>query len=361
MRESKNVVCFGELLMRLATRNFERLIQADEFSVAYTGAEANVAVSLAQFGVETFLVSRVPPTEIGDACINFIRRFGVHTDFVVRGGSRLGLFFLETGAAQRPAQVIYDRAHSAITELRPGTVTWGEIFSSKDWFHLSGTAPALSRNTAEVVLEACQSAQSHGVKISVDLNYRRKLWQWDGDLGPRELAERTVRILLPHVDVLIANEEDLSEVLGIRAGETDVGRGYLDIHRYPDVARQVARQFPRLTHVAITLRESISASQNNWGAMLYDVRADKVAFAPEQNGHYEPYRITHIVDRVGAGDSFSAGLLFGFLSDMTQEDTVAFAAAASCLKHSIPGDFNLVSEEEVLRLLKGDSSGRVQR
>lgn len=343
MTEPKAGVFFGELLMRLATKRNERFVQSREFEVGYTGAEANAAVSLVNFGLKAYVVSVVPDTEIGQACINFIRQFGVNTDFVLRDGSRLGTFYLETGASQRPSKVIYDRAGSAFTELKPGRINWDEVFAGKQWFHWSGTAPALSEGMAATTLEACQAARRHGLTISCDLNYRRKLWS-------PEQARATMTELMSYVDVLIGNEEDASIVLGVEANGVDVSKGTLDVERYEEVASQLHGRFG-FKYVATTLRESISASENGWSCLLSDGNCCYLS---------RKYRIW-VVDRVGGGDSFSAGLIYSLLNGMNAQDAVEFAAAASCLKHSIHGDFNQVSKDEVMALVNGGGAGRIQR
>jgi len=343
MGSDKKAVFFGELLMRLGTKRYERFVQATEFAVGFTGAEANAAVSLANYGIDSYVVSCVPDSEIGQACINYIRRFGVNTEYVKRSGKRLGIFYLETGASQRPSKVIYDRAGSSITELQVGEINWEEIFEGKDWFHFSGTAPALADNVAEVVKEACARAKKCGVSVSCDLNYRKKLW------SPAK-AQSVMSELMHFVDVIIANEEDAHKVFGIKAKGVDVTAGTLDVEPYKEVAKQLYDRF-ELRYVAITLRESISASDNNWSGLLYD----------GQECHHSTRYHMHVVDRVGGGDSFSGGLIYGLLSGMSSQEVIEFAAAASCLKHSIHGDFNLVALDEVMTLMKGDASGRVQR
>ncbi len=339
----KSAVFFGELLMRLATKRYERFVQAREFEAGYTGAEANAAVSLAHFGLDAWLVSVVPDTEIGDACINFVRRFGVHTDFVLRGGKRLGTFYLETGASQRPSKVIYDRAGSSITELCPGKVDWDAVFAGKQWFHWSGTAPALSESMAATTREACQAARKHSLTVSCDLNYRRKLW-------PPEKARAVMTDLMPYVDVLIGNEEASALVLGVGAEGVEAVQGTSTPEQCKEVARELRARFG-FKHVALTLRESISASENGWSGLLSD---GERCYLSRQ------YRIW-IVDRVGGGDAFSGGLIYALLSGMNGQQAVEFAAAASCLKHSIHGDFNHVSKEEVLALMDGGGAGRIQR
>ncbi|MDD5728133.1 MAG: sugar kinase [Victivallales bacterium] len=343
MAARKKAVFWGELLMRLGTKQNERFVQATEFCAGFTGAEANVAVSLVNYGVDCYMVSSVPANEIGQACINHIRQFGVDMSGVKRTGSRLGMFYLENGASQRPSKVIYDRAGSSITELKAGAVNWREIFAGKDWFHFSGTAPALGDNVAEITREACIAAKECKVTVSCDLNYRKKLWS-------SEKARQVMTGLMDYVDVLIANEEDAHMVFGIKAREVDVTSGNLQLEPYKDVAGQLHNRFG-VQYVAITLRESLSASDNNWSGLLYDGK---------EYHHSTKYRI-HIVDRVGGGDSFSGGLIYGLLSGMTGQETIEFAAAASCLKHSVQGDFNLVSLDEVMALMKGDASGRIQR
>jgi len=343
MGSDKKVVAFGEIMMRLGTKRCERFVQAKEFDVLYTGAETNVCVSLANFGVGSSIVSKIPSNEIGQACINHVRSFGVNTDHILRSGSRLGLFYLETGASQRPSKVIYDRAGSAVTELKPGELEWGKIFKGKNWFHFTGITPALADNVADVTEEACITAKKLGLTISCDLNYRRKLWS-------REKAERVMTKLMEFVDVLVCNEEDAEMVFGIKAKGVDVTTGRLDVEGYKQVAQQLHKQF-NFKYVAITLRESISATINNWSGLLYD-----------GNRYYHSKRYEmYVVDRVGGGDSFTGGLIYGLITEMDTQDVIEFAAAASCLKHSIYGDFNLVSLEEVKTLMGGNVSGRVQR
>ena len=343
MNGKKRAVFFGELLMRLGTKRFERFVQATEFEVGYTGAEANAAVSVANFGLDAFVVSAVPNTEIGQACINKIREFGVNTDHVLRRGPRLGTFYLETGASQRPSKVIYDRAGSSITELKPGDIPWDKVFEGKDWFHWSGTAPALSDSMAEVTAEACEAAKKHGLTVSCDLNYRAKLWS-------PEKARRIMTDLVKHVDILIGNEEDTALVLGVEAEGVDVHSGSLDSDRYAEVARLLHARFG-FRYVATTLRKSISASENGWSCLLSDGKDCWLS---------RSYTM-RIVDRVGGGDSFSGGLIYALLSGMGGKEAVEFAAAASCLKHSIHGDLNHVSVAEVMALVGGSGSGRIER
>jgi len=340
---SRKVVGFGELLMRLGTRQFQRFTQAREFEAYYTGAEANTCVSLANFGMDAYVVSKVPANDIGQACINFLKGHGLNTDYILRGGDRLGLFYLETGASQRPSKVIYDRANSAFVTLRKGEIDWKIVLQGKDWLHFSGTAPALGPDMPEVVEEACQVARQMGVTVSCDLNYRKKLWSPDK-------AQRVMTGLMAYVDVLLCNEEDAEMVFGIKAQGVDVRSGRLEAEKYQDVARQLHQRFG-CKYIAITLRESLSATFNNWSGVLYD------GAQLYRSRSYSMY----VIDRVGGGDSFGGGLIYGLLTGMPPQDVIEFAAAASCLKHSIPGDFNLASLEEVKTLMAGDASGRVQR
>ncbi len=343
MGTSKKIVGFGELLLRLGTSQFQRFTQARTFEAYYTGAEANTLVSLVNYGLEGYAVSKVPANDIGQACINFLKGHGLNTDYIVRGGDRLGLFYLETGASQRASKVIYDRANSAITTLKQGEIDWQIVLQGKDWLHFSGTAPALGPNMPEVVEEACQIAKEMGVTVSCDLNYRKKLWSPDK-------AQRVMTGLMAYVDVLICNEEDAEMVFGIKAEGVDVRSGRLEVEKYQAVARQLRQRFG-CKHIAITLRESLSATFNNWSGVLYD------GAQLYRSRSYSMY----VIDRVGGGDSFGGGLIYGLLTGMPLQDVIEFAAAASCLKHSVPGDFNLVSVEEVQTLMAGDASGRVQR
>jgi len=343
MGTSKKIVGFGELLLRLGTSQFQRFTQARTFEAYYTGAEANTLVSLVNYGLEGYAVSKVPANDIGQACINFLKGHGLNTDHIVRGGDRLGLFYLETGASQRASKVIYDRANSAITTLKQGEIDWQTVLQGKDWLHFSGTAPALGPDMPTVVEEACRVARQLGVTVSCDLNYRKKLWS-------PEKAGRIMTGLMAYVDVLMCNEEDAEMVFGIKAEGVDVRSGRLEADKYEDVARQLRERFG-CKHIAITLRESLSATFNNWSGVLYD---------GSQLYRSRSYNM-YIVDRVGGGDSFDGGLIYGMLTGMPMQEIVEFAAAASCLKHSIPGDFNLASVDEVLALMAGDASGRVQR
>ena len=337
------VVTFGEIMMRLNPEGYLRFLHADRFEASYAGGEANVAVSLANYGMDAAFVSKVPAHEIGQNAINALRHFGVDTKHVVRGGSRLGLYFVEKGASQRASKVIYDRAGSAIALAQPSDFDWDAIFEGADWFHWTGITPALGGYLPEICLEACKAAKAKGVKISCDLNYRKKLWS-------TEKANAVMSELIRYVDVCIANEEDAKDVFGIEAEGTDINAGKLNHEGYISVAKQICDRFG-CEKVAITLRSSISANDNDWAAMLYD----------GGNAYFSPsYRI-HIVDRVGGGDSFGGGLIYSLLSGKEPQDAINFAVAASCLKHTIEHDFNLVSVAEVENLAAGNASGRVQR
>jgi len=337
------VICFGEIMLRLSPPGYQRFEQAGSFDIIYGGGEANVAVSLAGFGIDTAFITKVPDNPIGQSALNELRRYGVETQNILRGGDRLGVYYLEKGASQRPSKVVYDRGHSSVSEADPSEYNWEDIFAGSSWFHFTGITPALGEHARAALLEGCKCAKSLGVKISCDLNYRKNLWS-------TEEANKTMSELMDFVDICIANEEDAEKVFGIRAEGTDVTEGMLNYSGYKDVARKLADEF-NFTKVAITLRESLSANDNNWAAMLYD--GDEYHFS-------EKYPV-HIVDRVGGGDSFAAGLIYGELSGMSSGDALEFAVAASCLKHSIEGDANHVSVSEVKSLMQGNSSGRVIR
>lgn len=336
-------ITFGEIMLRLAPQGYDRFVQSREFGIVYGGGEANVAVSLANYGKDAYFVSKLPKHEIGQAAVNELRRYGVNTECITRGGDRVGIYFCEKGASQRPSKVIYDRAHSSISEAKALDFNWDKIFEGAEWFHFTGITPALSDNCAEITLEAVKKAKAAGVTVSVDLNYRKKLWS-------TEKAGKVMGEIVKYCDVVIANEEDAEKVFGIKASATDITQGHLSDEGYKDVARQLQERF-QLKFVAITLRESHSAFDNGWSTMLYD-----------GSEFYKSKRYDiHIVDRVGGGDSFGGGLIYGLSSGMSNADALEFATAASCLKHSIEGDFNMVSREEVEALAKGDASGRVQR
>ncbi|WP_111706207.1 sugar kinase [Lutibacter citreus] len=361
----KTIVTFGEIMGRLAAPGNLRLRQARQLEVTYAGAEASVAASICNFGGKARYVTALPKHALAEATMDAVRSVGIDTQYVLRtDNGRLGTYFLETGANQRPSNVIYDREDSAIAITPASAYNWTEIFKGAGWLHLSGITPALSKNAAEATLVAAQKAQAAGAKVSIDLNFRGKLWKWDTSKSARELAQETMRKILPFIDVVIGNEEDCYDVLGIRAGDTDVHSGKLDTSRYPDVARQVVAQFPNVSKAAITLRESLSASHNNWGAMLYEAATDTPSFAPlDAEGNYESYKIKNIVDRVGGGDSFAGGLIFALNTPELSDSATAvkYGVAASCLKHSIKGDFNYSTRAEVEALMGGSGSGRVVR
>lgn len=362
----KRIVTFGEIMGRMAAPGFLRLSQAlpGKVDVTFAGAEANVAASLAMLGAEATFVTALPRHAVADACVAQVRRVGVDTRYIVRvPDGRLGLYFLETGANQRPSQVVYDRDGSSISVTPPEAYDWDGALEGAGWLHVTGITPAISELAARSALEAARRARAVGATVSCDLNFRKKLWRWRPGTAPRDLAEETMRPLLEHVDVLVANEEDCSDVLRIRAGDTDVDAGHLRIDKYPEVARRVVEQFPNLGRVAITLRESISATHNNWGAMLYLAPEERAIYAPRDADGYRPYEVRAIVDRVGGGDAFAAGLIFALTTPELAEPETAldFAVASSCLAHSIVGDFNFSSREEVERLAGGSASGRVVR
>jgi 2-dehydro-3-deoxygluconokinase len=330
-------------MLRLAPEGYYRFTQAHTLGAAFGGGEANVAVSLANFGLDAAFVTKLPKHEIGQAAVNRLREFGVDTSGIVRGGGRVGIYFLEKGASQRPSKVIYDRAHSAIAEAVPEDFDWKTLLEGASWFHFTGITPALGDTAAAISAAACKAAKARGVTVSCDLNYRKNLWT-------REKAGEVMGGLMKYVDVCIANEEDAADVFGIHAKGSDVSGGKISREGYEGVAKALAERFG-FKKVAITLRESLSASDNNWAAMLYE--GDAFYFSKK-------YPV-HIVDRVGGGDSFGAGLIYGNLKSLGPRETIEFAVAASCLKHSIEGDFNLVSVDEVQKLADGDASGRVQR
>ncbi len=343
----KKVVTFGEIMLRLSPPGFQRFIQARFFDATYGGGEANVAIALANFRVPVEFVTRLPPNDLGDACLNFVRQFGVRVDNIVRGGDRLGIYFLETGAVQRGSKVIYDRANSSFATITPGMIDWEKVFSDACWFHWTGITPAISRGAAEACLEAVQRAKDMGLTVSSDLNYRAQLWRWG------RAANEVMTELLRYADVAICNEEDAEKVFGIKAPGVDVVSGKVEAEKYLPVAQRLMEIFPNLKKVAITLRGSISASHNTWSGILYD--GEKFYIAPV-------YQITHIVDRVGGGDAFAAGLIYSLLKfDDDLQRVLNFAVAASCLKHTIIGDSNMVTVDEVERLAAGITSGRIAR
>ncbi|MBQ4551842.1 MAG: sugar kinase [Clostridia bacterium] len=337
------VVTFGEIMLRLAPNGYYRFFQNDQMQATFGGGEANVSVSLANYGMESVYVTKLPKHAIGQAAVDSLRYFGVDTSKIVRGGDRVGIYYLEKGASQRGSVCIYDRAHSAIQEADPADFNWDEIFEGADWFHFTGITPALGQNMVEACKQACIAAKKHGVKISCDLNYRGKLWT-------RAEARAAMTELCQYVDVCISNEEDAKDVFGIEAEDTDIYGGKLNHEGYKSVAKQLMEKFG-FEKVAITLRSSISANDNDWAGMLYD--GENYCFS-------KSYHL-HIVDRVGGGDSFGGGLIYALLNGKTTQQAIEFAVAASALKHSIEGDFNRVGVAEVEKLAGGDGSGRVQR
>jgi 2-dehydro-3-deoxygluconokinase len=337
------VITFGEIMLRLAPEGYLRFTQADKLGATFGGGEANVAVSLAHFGVDAAFVTKLPNNDIGQAAVNSLRRFGVDTNKIKRGGNRVGIYYLEKGASQRASKVIYDRVGSSIATATIDDFDWDKIFDGVNWFHFTGITPALGGNLPEICKIACQIAKNKNITVSCDLNYRKNLWS-------KALAGEIMGGLMPYVDICIANEEDAGDVFGIKADATDITGGKLSHDGYKSVAYQLKERFG-FKKVAITLRGSISASDNNWAGMLYD----------GENYYFSKDYAVHIVDRVGGGDSFGAGLIYSTLAEKSSQDALEFAVAASCLKHTIEGDFNLVSVDEVEKLCEGDGSGRVQR
>jgi len=339
----KKVVCFGEIMLRLNPEGYLRVKQAQQFCASYAGGEANVAVSLANYGDSASYVTVVPDNQLGESAINALRHWGVDTTHMYKGGQRLGIYFVEKGASQRPSTVIYDRKHSSIATSTVDQFDWDTIFEGADWFHFTGITPALSPQLVDITLEACKVAKKKGITISCDLNYRKKLWS-------REEARKAMTVLVKYVDVLISNEEDAFDVFGISAHGTDVSSGLVEGASYETVAQQLASNFG-CKYIAITLRGSLSANDNTWAGLLYDGKQSYLS---------KGYPI-HIVDRVGGGDSFGGALIYAMRQKYTLQETIEFAVAASCLKQTIEYDFNQVSVDEVKRLMAGNASGRVQR
>ena len=339
----KKVVTFGELMLRLAPEGYLRFVQSDKLEATFGGAEANVAVSLANYGLRASFVTKLPSHEIGQAAVNSVRKFGVETDLIVRGGDRVGIYYCEKGASQRPSKVIYDRAYSAIAMANADDFDWNKIFEDCCWFHFTGITPALSDSMADITLTACKEAKKRNITISCDLNFRKKLWS-------KEKAGKVMGELCNYIDYCIANEEDAKDVFGIEADNTDIYSGKLNREGYISVAKKLTDRF-NFKGVAITLRESLSANDNNWSAMLYT----------DGNAVFSKKYAMHIVDRVGGGDSFGGGLIYSLVNGYNPQEAIEFAVAASCLKHSIEGDYNMVSVSEVKTLAGGDASGRVQR
>ena len=343
----KKVVTFGEIMLRLNPPGFLRFGQAKSFDLTFGGGESNVAVSLANYGMPADFVTRLPKNDIGDACVSFLRSFDVGTGKIVRGGSRIGIYFLENGSVQRGSKVIYDRDMSSIATIERGMINWDQVFADADWFHWTGITPAISSGLCEVCLEGILKAKEKGLMVSCDLNYRAKLWKWGKKAG------EVMPELVKHCDIAVGNEEDAEKVFGIKAPDTDVVAGKVEAEQYAFVVEALKRRFPNLNLIAITLRGSISASHNSWSGILYD--GSKLYFGPR-------FDITHIVDRVGGGDAFVGGLIYGLRAyGADLQKALNFAVAASCLKHSIVGDFNMVTVDEVEKAMAGETSGRVSR
>lgn len=340
---SKKVVTLGEIMMRLSTPGFERFVQSDSFDVTYGGGEANVAVAVSNYGLDGVFVSKVPDNALGQAAINHIRRYGVDTQYIARGGKRLGIYFLETGASARASQVIYDRADASIADVDASEFDWDAIFEGADWFHTTGITPALSDKAAALTLAALKAAKAKGITTSIDLNYRKKLWS-------KEKAREVMTELCQYVDVCIGNEEDAETSLGFKSAGTDITKGELNLDGYKDVCKQMKEKFG-FKYIASTLRESHSASDNGWSALVYD---------GNEFYHTKQYEV-RIVDRVGSGDSFASGFIYGLVTGLPMNEAAEFGVAASALKHTIPGDLNHATLSEVSALMKGDASGRVQR
>ena len=342
----QRVISFGEIMLRLKPINFERFFQSPLLEATFGGGEANVAVSLANFGMDAAYVTVLPSNDIGNACVAELRKFGVDTSPIVRGSGRMGIYFLENGANQRPSKVIYDRANSSIALAKPGVIDWKKTFAGSNWFHITGITPAISASAAELSLESVKAAREMGLTVSCDFNYRANLWKYG------KSAAEVMTELVKFVDIGIANEEDCQKSLGIKVDDVKVEKGELNVKQYEKLTQKVLDTFPQMKMIAITLRESKSADHNGWAACLND--REKFYLSRK-------YDITDIVDRVGGGDAFSGGLIYGLINYTKKEDALNFAVAASCLKHSISGDFNRVSLSEVEKLMGGDSSGRVQR
>ena len=343
----KKVVTFGEIMLRLATPGFLRFDQVDQFSATFGGGEANVAVSLANYGIDVDFVTRLPKNDIGFACMKDLRKYGVGVNNIVWGGERLGIYFLETGAVSRGSKVVYDRAHSSIAEIKSGMIDWDAVFQGVEWFHWTGITPAISQGAADVCLEAIKKANEKGITVSCDLNYRKNLWKYGKSAG------EVMPELVAGCDVILGNEEDAEKVLGIKPDGVDVTGGHVEGAAYESVSKQIMAKYPRCKKVITTLRGSVNANNNSWSGVLWD---GKTLFESPT------YQITHIVDRVGGGDSFMGGLIYGLLTWPTDDQkALKFAVAASALKHTIYGDYNRVTVDEVEKLMEGDASGRVAR
>jgi len=341
------VATFGEIMLRLSTPGFERFTQSKQFNIQFGGGEANVAVSLANFGIPVDYITRLPQNDIARACVMELKKFGVGTDQIVYGGDRLGIYFLETGAVARASKVIYDRSGSSVSMIEPGMIDWDMALRDVVWFHWTGITPAISEGAARTCLEAIRYAKRKGITVSTDLNYRKNLWKYG------KKASEVMPSLVEDCDIILGNEEDAEKVFGIKADTADVSSGKVDAVAYESVCRQLMEKFPGARKVIITLRGSLNANHNTWSGVLWNGK--ELVTAPV-------YNITHIVDRVGGGDSFMGGLIYGLLTFKDNDQkALDFAVAASCLKHTIPGDFNLVTVDEVEKLMAGDASGRVSR
>ena len=343
---NKKIVTFGEIMMELRTPGFLRFSQVKSFESSFSGGEANVAISLANYGMEVSFVTCLPDNDLGKTCISFLKSFDVDTSAIQLSGSRIGIYFYETGANQRPSRVIYDRAGSSISEVKPDSIEWDKIFKDAAWFHVTGITPALSQQAADATLQAVKTAKDNGITVSCDLNYRKKLWKYG------KSAKEIMTEIVKYVDICIGNEEDAHDVFNISAPDTDIHSGKVEAAKYEYVAKELMSRFPNLKKVAITLRGSISASRNTWSAILYDGKTFYNA---------PIYDITHIVDRLGGGDSFCAGLIYSLLTGKSDHEAIDFAVAASCLKHSIVGAVNLVTVSDIEQLLSKGGSGRVER
>lgn len=344
---SKKIVTFGEVMLRLATPGFSRFGQSNSLDATFGGGEANVAVSLANYGLDVKFVTRLPENDIAEACIRELKSFGVDVSGIIRGGERMGIYFLEAGAVSRASKVIYDRSYSALSEVKPGMIDWNAVFEGVDWFHWTGITPAVSQGAADVCLEAIKKANDLGITVSTDLNFRKNLWKYG------KKASQVMPSLVEGCDIVLGNEEDAAMALEIHPEGVDVTEGHVDAEAYLSVSQTIMKRFPRCKTVITTLRGSVSASHNSWSGVLYDGK--KLYKAPK-------YQITHIVDRVGGGDSFMGGLIYGLISwPENMQKALNFAVAASCLKHTIIGDYNRVTVAEVEKLMAGDASGRVAR
>ncbi|MDZ4203757.1 MAG: sugar kinase [Bacteroidales bacterium] len=343
----KKVVVFGEIMLRLATPGYLRFSQSNSLNATFGGGEANVAVSLANYGIPVEFITRLPDNDIARACIMDLKRYGVGVNNIITGGNRIGIYFLETGAVSRGSKIIYDREHSAISEIKPGMIDWDKVLEGANWFHWTGITPAISQGATDVCLEAIKKANEKGITVSCDLNYRKNLWKYG------KTAVEVMHDLVAGSDIILGNEEDAAMVLGIHPEGIDVTKGHVDAAAYESVSKQIMKAYPRCNKVITTLRGSINANHNTWAGVLWD---SKKLLESRQ------YQITHIVDRVGSGDSFMGGLIYGFMAyPGDDQKALDFAVAASCLKHTIYGDYNLVSVQEVEKLMGGDESGRVAR